>query len=75
MDPENKTLDTKKKNDQRLLKILKCQGIRYHIGVTDKGASIDLAVEKGSNAYQFYVDAAPVEKEINDEMLKIYKLI
>jgi hypothetical protein len=69
------TLEQKIKNDLAILRILKCKEIRYHIGTTDRNASLDLQFLKDTQAYQFYTDAAPVEKEENDALLKIFNLV
>lgn len=66
--------ELKIKNDQRIIKALKCEEIKYHIGRTDRGASIDLMVKKGSEEYRFFVDAAPVDDEQNEQLIKLFNV-
>jgi hypothetical protein len=68
-------LEQKKKNDLAILRILKCKEIRYHLGTTDRNASLDLQFLKDTESYQFFTDASPVEPVENEALLKIYGLI
>ena len=67
-------LQKKIKNDLAILRILKCKEIRYHLGTTDRNASLDLQFLKDTESYQFFTDAAPLEPAENEAMLKIYGL-
>ena len=68
-------LEQKKKNDLAILRILKCKEIRYHLGTTDRNASLDLQFLKDTESYQFFTDASPVPEEENKALLKIYGLV
>lgn len=67
-------LEEKIKKDLAIMRILKTKELRYHIGMTDRNASIDLVIQKDTPEYHFYIDAAPLDKEENDAMLKIFNL-
>jgi hypothetical protein len=61
-----------KQKDKELLQLLKVKELRYHIGRTENGSSFDLAVtEKG---YQFYLDASPLDEEVNERLKEVYNL-
>ena len=68
-------LENKIKNDLAILRILKCKEIRYHLGTTDRNASLDLQFLKDTETYQFYTDASPVSEVENEALLKIYGLV
>ena len=68
------TLEQKIKNDNALCRILKTKEIRYHIGTTDRNASLDLIFNKEDLNYHFNLDAAPLEHDENEALLKIYGL-
>ena len=77
MDMDNNymtNLEQKIKNDLAILRILKCKEIRYHIGTTDRNASLDLQFLKDTESYQFFTDASPLGEEENKALLKIYGL-
>lgn len=67
-------LEQKIKKDLAIMKVLKSKELHYHIGKTDRGASIDLVITKDNPEYQFFVDAGPLEKEENEVMLKLFNL-
>ena len=68
------TLQKKIANDNAICRILKVKSIRYHIGTTDRNASLDLQFLKDTESYQFFTDASPVEPTENEALLKIYGL-
>jgi len=69
------TLEQKIKNDLAICRILKIKELRYHLGTTDRNASLDLQFLKDTETYQFYTDASPVEETENKALLKIYGLV
>lgn len=71
---ESNNKEEKLKKDLTVMRILKVNGLRYHIGTTDRNASIDLVINKETKEYQFFIDAAPLEKEENEAMLNIFGL-
>lgn len=73
MEPELTKLQKKLKTDERIMKLLKVSEIRYHIGTTNLGP-IDLMLRYGEQDYHFLLDSTPLEKERNDEMLKIFNI-
>lgn len=68
-------MDKKIQKDLKICKLLKTKELRYHIGMTDKHQSIDLVFTKEDSKYNFFLDATPLDKESNEEMLKIYNLV
>jgi hypothetical protein len=68
-------LEQKIKNDLAICRILKIKELRYHLGTTDRNASLDLQFLKDTETYQFFTDASPVEETENKALLKIYGLI
>jgi hypothetical protein len=68
-------LEQKIKNDNAICRILKTKSITYHLGNTDRNASLDLQFLKDTESYQFFTDAAPVAEEENKALLKIYGII
>lgn len=69
------TLQKKIANDLAICRILKVKEIRYHLGTTDRNASLDLQFLKDTQAYQFFTDASPLPEEENSALLKIYGLV
>jgi len=73
---ETKTnLQKKIANDNAICRILKIKEIRYHLGTTDRNASLDLQFLKDTESYQFFTDASPLPEEENKALLKIYGLV
>ena len=68
-------LEQKIKNDLAICRILKIKELRYHLGTTDRNASLDLQFLKDTESYQFFTDASPVEETENKALLKIYGLV
>jgi hypothetical protein len=68
-------LQKKTKNDLAICRILKIKELRYHLGTTDRNASLDLQFLKDTESYQFFTDASPVEETENKALLKIYGLV
>ena len=69
------TLEQKIKNDLAICRILKAKELRYHLGTTDRNASLDLQFLKDTESYQFFTDASPVPEDENKALLKIYGII
>lgn len=68
-------LEQKIKNDLAICRVLKVNSIRYHLGTTDRNASLDLQFLKDTESYQFFTDASPLGEEENKALLKIYGLV
>ena len=69
------TLQKKIANDNAICRILKTKSITYHLGTTDRNASLDLQFLKDTESYQFFTDASPLEETENKALLKIYGLV
>lgn len=67
------TLLEKVKKDTAIMKVLKVSQIRYHIANTNLG-SLDLGLNFGEEAYQFFLDANPLEEDSNNKLLRLFDL-
>lgn len=67
-------LKEKLKNDLAIMRILKTNKLSYHIGMTDRNASIDLVITKDNPEYHFFIDASPLPDKENAAMLKIFNI-
>lgn len=63
-------MENKKKIDDKVIKLLGLKVIRRLLCKTDKG-ELELVIRKGENAYFLTLDAVPLEKEINEELMGI----
>jgi hypothetical protein len=58
--------------DQELMEILKVNEISYLIAHTDRG-ELALSLRSGEDDYRFTFNSAPVDDELNDELMKFYE--
>lgn len=69
-----KTLKQWAKTDNAIMKSLKISEIRHVVAFTSKGdLAIMLNFGEHEDMYQFVLDAVPVEKDINKQLLKLYE--
>ena len=58
--------------DNKIMKVMKVNELRHFVGRTEKGElSYGIKKDQTGDDYQFYLDAVPVEKEQNDELIKM----
>ena len=58
------------KQDNKVMEILGTKEIRHAILSTDKG-DLSLLIRKGETSYTFVLDAVPVSKETNTELMEL----
>ncbi len=63
-------LDKTIKQDSRIMELLKVSTINRIICSTDKGM-LTLQIRKGDKGYHLVLDAVPLDKEKNDELMSI----
>jgi len=62
-----------KQNDLRVMFLLKVHTVKHLICNTNAGA-LELNIRKDENEYFFTLDSVPVNKDINNELKKLYNV-
>jgi len=66
-------LKTKARHDNAIMRALKLSHISHAIAETSKGQlSLRLDYEGGAKDYHFVLDAVPVEKGKNEELIRLF---
>lgn len=58
------------KTDNKIMQLLGVNEIRHYIADTNKG-QLTFQLRKGETEYEFVLDAVPVEKELQKELMDI----
>ena len=58
------------KTDNKIMQLLGVNVIRHNIADTNKG-QLTFQLRKGETEYEFVLDAVPVEKELQEELMNV----